>query len=417
MATEPFNVFSRRVDVGGVISILRKFAGQLDVSGPDDDWRNLNAWTRKRLFRKRSRLLVVHDPEYYDGPGWPAQVLGMHNYVARFPESPRKQYVLRLVASFRFALAFPESDFDIRGRDERVGWIHAICRHLDGVIFTPSQLLDANGRVLISCDGRSDSSAVLPVIPAADAESAPVVSDVIDEPEQEPEPPLPIRVAKRALVLVAVANRGFVEHQRTQIERPDEIRIAMLQWANAVGIEDEIEPDEWKVLQRPVGSLDVRATINAVWRFEGLAVLLWAMERYQLPAYDQLATPDDLFQATSHFDAPAAKEIIEAARLRSCDQLKAYQTHALMVHWRLRNYRLHPCPMDFVAFSKDCWFGKFDLSPFSILENDVAIGGLPIRKANRQIVQACNSSAMERHQAINWLFGYDKIYSQVDTST
>ena len=326
MATEPFNIFSRRIDVRGVIVILRKSVSEIELSGPEDDWRKLTAWTPRRLFRKRSRLLIVHDPEYYDGPGWPAQIFGMQNYIGKFPEVPRKQDILSLIGSFRFALAFPESDFDIRGSDERVKWIYALCGHLDGVIFTPSQLLDANGRVLISCDGRSDATAVLPAIHQVTVEPVAIGSDTLDE--RVPEPPPANRVAKRAMVLVAVANRGFVEHQRLTIDRPDEIRIAMLKWIDAIDANDEIEPDEWKVLQRPVGSLDERATINAVWRFEGLAVLLWAMQRYELPPYDQLAVPDDLFQATGHFDVAAAREIMGAAHLRSREDLQAYQTHA-----------------------------------------------------------------------------------------
>ena len=173
----------------------------------------------------------------------------MQNYVGNFPDVPRKHDILGLIGSFRFALAFPESDFDIRGSDECVKWIHALCGHLDGVIFTPSQLLDANGRVLISCDGRSDATAVLPAVHQATAEPVAIASDTLDE--HEPEPPPANRVAKRAMVLVAVANRGFVEHQRLTIDRPDEIRIAMLKWIDAIDANDEIEPDEWKVLHAP----------------------------------------------------------------------------------------------------------------------------------------------------------------------
>ena len=89
------------------------------------------------------------------------------------------------------------------------------------------------------------------------------------------------------------------------------------------------------------GRLARRArAINAVWRFEGLGVLLWALDRYVLPAYDQLVLPDELFRAASICDNEGALEIIASARLRCLAELTAYQTHALMVNWRLTEFDL-----------------------------------------------------------------------------
>ena len=73
--------------------------------------------------------------------------------------------------------------------------------------------------------------------------------------------------------------------------------------------------------------------------------------------------------------------------------------------------------MDFVAFSKDNWFNTFDITGIPVAERDLAIKGVPIAKARFEHVRACQSIAMERHQAIEWLLGADHIYSDVDTST
>jgi hypothetical protein len=94
------------------------------------------------------------------------------------------------------------------------------------------------------------------------------------------------------------------------------------------------------------------------------------------------------------------------------------QTHLLMLHWRLRDFlHLRPQRMDFAAFSKECWFGSFDIGAFRLIDNDLAIGAAPIDEAGPDELSKVSSLAMERHLAINWLHGYSEVYSQTDTST
>jgi hypothetical protein len=219
------------------------------------------------------------------------------------------------------------------------------------------------------------------------------------------------------MCLVKRRSCGLIEHDREKINQPDELRKQMLKWIEETGVSNEVEPEEWKALQRPVGSLDSQAAINAVWRLEGLGVVLWALGRYELPPYDQLVTPRDLFEAAHLGDAGAARDLVCAAKLRSPEELATFQKHALMVHWRLRDYSLRPTAMDFVAFSKKSWIGEFDLSGFHIVNNDMALDGKAIAEADDDVLGSCQSSAMERHKAINWLFGYSKVYSETDTST
>jgi hypothetical protein len=419
MATEPYNIFSHRIDARGVVAVVRTLADKVSVEGPEDDWQRLVVLGPKKFMRKPARLVIAHDSTYYDGPDWWKQTSGMANYFSGFPDVPLKAEILRAIHSFRFILAFPEADLDIDSGDERVAWVHAICKHLDGVIFTPSSLRDASGRFLIAAGADSDPDAVLPRIPPMeDHVEAETDNDVADDDDHEPQPPAADhRVAKRALVLAAVANRGLIENEKGNFDRPDEIRELMLQWIEETGVNDEVEPEEWKVLQRPVGSLDIQDAVNAVWRLEGLAVLLWALGQYELPPYDQLVTPRDLFEVTHLGDADEARKLTAEAKLRSPEELSAFQTHALMVHWRLRDFSVRPTAMDFVAFSKKSWIGQFDLSGFKIVNNDMALGDKAIAEADAGIRGTCQSTASERHLAINWLSGYSKIYSETDTST
>jgi hypothetical protein len=89
----------------------------------------------------------------------------------------------------------------------------------------------------------------------------------------------------------------------------------------------------------------------------------------------------------------------------------------LGIHWRLRDFSLNPTAMNFEAFSRECWFGSFDLTGIATLEDDLAIGGKPISKADRGDFETCFSIARERHIAINWLIGLARTYSKVPTDT
>ncbi|MEZ4337555.1 MAG: DUF4272 domain-containing protein [Sandaracinaceae bacterium] len=156
MAIEPVNVFSHRIDPEGVVALLRREADEVVVRGVGARWRDLDATVGGR------RLVVGHSPDYYAGPGWPKQVEGMAGYFSRFPDAPRKQETLRAIRALRFALSFPEHDLDIETADPRNRLVFAIARHLDAVIFTPSALRDASGRVLLGATGAHDPAAVLP---------------------------------------------------------------------------------------------------------------------------------------------------------------------------------------------------------------------------------------------------------------
>jgi len=421
MALEPINLFSHRIDPSGVLGVLRDF-GEVRVDGPEDDWETAELTLKKKWLREAQVLQLGHDAEYYDGDGWPRQVLGMQGYFSQFPDSPRKPEVLQAIGALRFALSVPTDDLDIESDDDRLAVLYAVCEHLDGVIFTPSALRDSQGRVLIGADGECDPEAVLPTarasdLPAVDDDEYSVEFNGDEEPLDDPVPPAPERVAQRALALTAVAARATLELDAPQMDDPEFHRQRLLKWIGELGIGDELEPDEWEVLQRPVGRLEQQSFVNAMWRVEGLGVLAWALQRYELPADDELVTPPDLYQSMRLFKADEAREILEEPNLRPIEELDEMAIHLLMLHWRVRDFSLRPEPMDFVAFSKKSWLGEFDISRFRILDNDLAIGNAAIADAPADEVGRVQSLAMERHLAINWLMGDAELYSDVDTST
>lgn len=154
-----------------------------------------------------------------------------------------------------------------------------------------------------------------------------------------------------------------------------------------------------------------------MWNVEGLAVLAWALSRHDMPPDDDMVEPADVYESMRLYDVDAARELLKSAELRPAPELAAMQTHLLMLNWRLREYSLRPQAMDFVAFSKACWIGSFDISRFQIVNNDLAIGGVPIHDADATRRGGVGNLAVERHQAINWIMGYSAIYSETDTST
>jgi hypothetical protein len=409
---EPINVFSRRIDPRGVVAVLRSLAPDVVVDGPDDDWREATVTLPRPGRPEPVRLTFRHDPDYYDGPGWPQQMLGMHGYFARFPDGGRKPDVLRLIGTFRFALATDwEPDLDPDG-DDRLAFLFAVARHLDGVLFTPSSLRDAEGRVLISADGEFDPDAVLPKLPPAAAAEP----DEGEEDEDEPEPPTPERVARRALALAAVTARALLEQDDPSEPWVAEFHRDTLAWVEAVGVGDELEPDEWEVIQRPSGRLDRRAQTDSTWRLEGLVVLAWALGRFELPPYDRLVHPQELVRSLGFPDADAARRLLAAPSLRPRTELDALRKQLLGLHWRLRDFTLRPQAMDFRAFARDCWFGPLDLTPFRLKDGDLALGDYAIAEAPEDVFEPAYSATMERHLAINWLTT-GGVYSRTDTST
>ncbi len=423
MAFEPINIFSRTIDPDGVFGLMQKLGKKLLIE------KNGTTWTKATIvgeragwFGKAPQLIIGHSAEYCQGESWKAQREGMAGYFSRFPGGENKDKVLVAIHGFEFALAVRSDDFDIDDAgDVRRSWLEAICRHLDGVLFSPSTLRDASGRILLGSDGQFDSRAQFPKVlisisldesPNRSAEPANDVTEALD-------PPSANRVAQRAMVLAAMVNRGFLEldYRKEPSQRLASGHRHMWEWLKKMGLFEEFEPDEASIFQRGLGKLDEQSVVNSIWRLEGLTVLAWALGRGPLPPYDELAQNQKINRSLEFLEWPAAEAVVAGARLRPKAELEAMHKCLLACHWRLRNFRLNGQPVDFEEFSRTCWFGGFDIRAFRILEKDLALGKHPIAKASEDLVDTVASCSRERHLAINWLLGYSKIYSETDTST
>jgi hypothetical protein len=403
MPAEPITLYSRTVDPQGVLELLRALDPAIKVVGDGERWRSI------RIACDDGTLTLLHDPERYGGAAWSRQLLALQNQVSRFPGVPRTTEVLRLIGTFRFVLGTRWQPALTGDGDERLSYLFAVAEHLDGVICTPTALRDAGGFTLIDADGTHEEEAVLPGLEERQDRHA--------EEDEEPVPPTAERVALRALALAAACGRGLLEQHDPAEAATEERRQRLLEWADAAGLGDELEPDEWALLQCPTGSLARQDVLDATWRVEGLVVLAWALNLVDMPPHDLLVEVCPLFKALSFLDAQGARTLQTTARLRPAAELCEMQTRLQAIHWRLRDFTERPAAMDFVAFAEDAWFGPFDASALPLIDGDLAVRGQPISAAPRDSLGPIHSAARERHLASNWLRGFSRHYSRTDTPT
>src|SRR5262249_33814999 len=100
------------------------------------------------------------------------------------------------------------------------------------------------------------------------------------EAESQTEPPSAQRAAARAMVLSAIVCRALLEEEHEAgIHEHADGRAALLRWIEELGLEPELEPEEFDFLATPVGRASRRLTIDGYWRKEGVSGLAWALGR------------------------------------------------------------------------------------------------------------------------------------------
>jgi hypothetical protein len=424
MAMEPITLFARIADPARVARRLRELAPAVEIDGPDDAWRNAVVAFGKG--KKKRTLTFTHDPAYYSEPNWSTQMSGMRGYFSRFPDTDRKPRVMMLTSRLRFSLGtLFDPDFDPDG-DPRLDVLFAIAELLDGVLFTPSSLRDAGGRILFAAGGEDeeDPDAVWPrvaaEVPVADPLGAAMHEASRPKPADEEgeagNPPTAERVARRALALTAVTARAILEQDAANPEASGTYQ-DLVAWVRDISIDDEFEPDEWEVLQRPLGRLDQRQQINSTWRLEGLVVLAWALGRFEIPPHDQLVELNPLWRSLGLLDGGAARALLAKPALRSREDIGALRNRLFALHWRLRNFHINPGIMDFAEYARTCWFGPLDVSDLPLVEGDLGLRGERIDRAPPEVFSSAHSAAQERHQAANWLWEGPEGYSEASVAT
>jgi hypothetical protein len=308
--------------------------------------------------------------------------------------------------------------FDTEGQVE--AFIQRLARWADGFWF------DAQGTICVPADPPNATDEPVARGPATAPPSTPRPATAVadgQEPRflrtaptanhQDQVPPSPRRAARRALVLLASATRGELEHLEASAAAAERCRLVA--WLETHKLLDELEPDEAHQLTAPVGALDPGLARACTWRFEAAAVLAWALQLVDLPPYHQQIDGALLAERLA-FLRDELPPPLSHPELRSPHAIACLREHLFTVHWRLREWSLRGEPIDFRAVADRVTFGPLRLDDVQLHDGDLALRGVPIGKADDRVIAECLSIAHERHLAINWLIAGGR-FSQTDNST
>ena len=237
----------------------------------------------------------------------------------------------------------------------------------------------------------------------------------IDYSEEDPwTPPTPRRVAARALVMSAVACRGLIESAAGNPEA-EGLRLRVVDWLDKMGVPSEVEPHEAIILNVPLGTLSPQQAIKAGWLCEGLAMLAWALQRFPLPEYDKEVDPHIVAESLD-FLWDDARDLLDDPELRPGTEIQNLEDQMLDLHWRVADFKKRLRWYDFRLLAETNRVGPAQMG-IRFVEDDLAIGDLPISQAAQTDVDLVNSLAHERQKALDWLLGQGTLYSQVTPDT
>jgi hypothetical protein len=217
------------------------------------------------------------------------------------------------------------------------------------------------------------------------------------------------RVAQRTLVLCAVAARGFLDAEAPA--DADALRRDLLEFVERHHLDRELEPGERAALEAPIGGLERQAMIDATWRLEGVAVLAWSLGVADLPPHDQPVEGLDLCMSLGMLSRETPL-LLQLPQRRPAEEIARMQTRLLGIHWRMVDYRVTPTRLDFRAIASNNWVGGWDLTGVPMIDDELAIRGVRLDRADERARSQTESIARERHRAINWVMGQAPLYSE-----
>lgn len=218
-------------------------------------------------------------------------------------------------------------------------------------------------------------------------------------------------VENRVLALHAMVTRARLEHDGEAAVRWP----AFVRWMNTWQVTPS--PGEEDQLAQPPGSWMAETVLQASWRNESLAVLLWTLALQSLSAWDTpaVAPPPQITRRILGGDGGFAG----FGRIRPDAEIGALLERAELWHWRSRTTELvangarPPRPVAEILADAAA------VAPPEVptRDGDLVAFGKPYRDLAHDEWQLARSIAIERHLALSWVTTDDVDWDQVRTDT
>jgi hypothetical protein len=242
-------------------------------------------------------------------------------------------------------------------------------------------------------------------------------------------------VARRVLCLAALCFRAHIEaalagntmlFRDTSGEPARKVHTTAARindWLVAERLRNALSTAERRFLDTRLGDVNAQEVINATWRVEALAVLLWALRISEsIPPYDTQVALDAMLECSGFLKDTAA--VVAEARLRNAVELRDARKIAELWHWRATAYQIEyeaACGESStgteVEFVRAAASKAQDVGRFTAIDGDFPAFGKPYREATEEEWRLLLGIARERHYALNWLTGMDEAWDDVLTDT
>jgi len=253
-------------------------------------------------------------------------------------------------------------------------------------------------------------------------------SDAADAEMENFEIVSPQHAATRSLCISAVIMRGLVEQWISEdpgsVDDFAEQAESLNEWLVQQGLWESLSQDERASLSKAPGEFTQQEIVNASWRAESLAVLLWSLGITEtIPDFDEEAEVVALVQNVPFLDETGT--FIRDATLRDSDALQEGRNLAELWHWRARTYQIqqdpdrYPIPEGVSLDEVVQMAARFaeEEGLFKAIDDDFPVLGKPFRQLDEDEYQYVRSISSERHYAMNWICGYAEDWDDVPTDT
>jgi hypothetical protein len=222
------------------------------------------------------------------------------------------------------------------------------------------------------------------------------------------------KLYKRMYAFLATTYRYNIESFGPKSVQDEELERLHRWITNNAGV---IHLNKWEqqLIDTPPGKLTRDDAYTASWLMEGAGVIAWALQLFPLPKYDVEVSRDaKLASATKFlFGTPSPDNMI----MRPMEELETYRWLIKTCHWRIREFSMNPCPIDFLSlFDATSRATILASGGIDIVEGDMALQGCPIFKADNDVIEECRHLISERHRCISWILE-DGDYYEIELNT